>query len=319
VDGQAGRVARVRFLSSLEKNDKEIAVAPAGYMAGEVNLDGQAYRVALVDHSLSGRYDNVLRGDGSPDAAQGETYLAIDLNQDGRLESPGASASETFDLLPTLHVGNAYYRVQVAPDGSSIALTKAEPEFGMLDTGCADLGLALVGEYGFRRLSGSGGKWQIPAGWHAATDATLNRTDAAGTPWSLHGVSSWGRLAKFDTRAGQVLSLRAGPPLFVKVQPSGLQPNGMIHFALALVGQAGENYNAAPKRGGVPQPPRFRVLDEAGKALGAGVFNAGSEGTYSWCWWRVPAGVTGKYRVAVEGDFGPFEVARSEPEWFSIR
>jgi hypothetical protein len=319
VDGQAGRVARVRFLSSLEKNDKDIAVAPAGYVAGEVNLDGQAYRVALVDHSLSGRYDNVRRGDGTPESARGETYLAIDLNQDGRLEPPGASASETFDLLPTLHVGNAYYRVQVAPDGSSIALTDAKPDFSTLDTGCADLSLTLVGEYGFRRLSGSGGKWQVPAGWHAATDATLNRTDAAGTLWSLHGVSSWGRLTRFDTRAGQVLSLRAGPPLSVKVHPSGLQPNGMIHFALALVGQAGENYNAAPKRGGVPQPPRFRVFDEAGRAIGSGVFNPGTAGTYSWCWWRVPEGFKGKYRVAVEGDFGPFEIARSEPEWFSLR
>jgi hypothetical protein len=93
----------------------------------------------------------------------------------------------------------------------------------------------------------------------------------------------------------------------------------MIHFALALVGQAGESYNAAPKRGDVPQPPKFRVLDEAGKALGSGVFNPGTEGTYSWCWWRVPEGFKGKYRVEVEGDFGPFEIARGEPEWFSIR
>jgi hypothetical protein len=261
----------------------------------------------------------VRREEGTPESARGETYLAIDLNQDGRLEPPGASASETFDLLPALHVKDTYYSVLAAPDGSSIALAKAEPDFGTLDTGCADLGLALVGEYGFRELSGSGGKWRIPAGWHATTGATLNRSDGAGTPWSLHGVSSWGRLARFDIRAGQTFSLRAGPPLSVKVHPSGLQPNGMVHLALALVGQAGEDYNAAPKRGGVPQPPRFRVLDEAGRTLGSGVFNPGTDGTYSWCWWRVPAGVTGKYRVEVEGDWGPFEVMKGPPDWFSVQ
>jgi hypothetical protein len=93
----------------------------------------------------------------------------------------------------------------------------------------------------------------------------------------------------------------------------------MIHLALALVGQAGENYNAAPKRGGVPQPPRFRVFDEAGKALGSGVFNPGTEGTFCWCWWRVPEEFKGKYRVEVEGEWGPFEVLKGKPEWFRVQ
>lgn len=239
----------------------------------------------------------------------------ITIHPDGRAEVSSREATDASPKAPA-PAGPDAVRVQVAPDGSSISLTDAKPDFGTLDTGCADLSLVLVGEYGSRKLSGSGGKWQVPAGWHAATGATLTRSDAAGTLWSLHGVSSWGRLARFDVRAGQVLSLRAGPPLSVKVHPSGLQPNGMIHLALALVGQAGENYNAAPKRGGVPQPPKFRILDEAGKALGSGVFNAGSEGTYSWCWWRVPEGVKGKYRVEVENDWGPFEVTKTPQEWF---
>jgi beta-lactamase regulating signal transducer with metallopeptidase domain len=321
VNGKDRPAARVRFLCAADKYlaaNKDLAVAPAGYMAGEVSLDGQPYRVALVDHGLSGRYDNVLRGKREFGWLKEDTRLALDLNQDGDFpRSP--DTGETLPLLPALHVKDAYYSVRAAPDGSSIVLASAAPDFGTLDTGCADLSLALVGEYGFHKLSGSGGKWRIPAGWHAATGATLNRTDGAGTLWSLHGVSSWGRLARFDIRTGETLSLRAGSPLSVKVHPSGLQPNGMIHFALALVGQAGEDYNAAPKKGDVAQPPRFRVLDEAGRAIGSGVFNPGTEGTYSWCWWRVPEGFRGKYHVEVEGDWGPFEIARSEPEWFSAR
>ena len=319
---------RVRFLCVADKylaanKDRavapaDLAVAPAGYMAGKVSVDGQSYRVALVDHGLRGRYDNVLRGEREFGWLKEDTRLALDLNQDGDFPR-GPDTGETLPLLPTLHVKDAYYSVRAASDGSSIALASAAPDFGALDTGCADLGLALVGEYGFHKLSGSGGKWRVPAGWHAATGATLNRTDEAGTLWSLHGVSSWGRLARFDVPAGQALSLRAGSPLSVKVHPSGLQPNGMIHFALALVGQAGEDYNAAAKKGGIPQPPRFRVLDEAGRAIGSGVFNPGTEHTYSWCWWRVPEGFRGKYRVEVEGDWGPFEVIKAPLEWFSIQ
>jgi hypothetical protein len=44
-----------------------------------------------------------------------------------------------------------------------------------------------------------------------------------------------------------------------------------------------------------------------------------SERTYSWCWWRVPEGFKGKYRVEVEGDWGPFEVSKEPPEWFSVK
>jgi hypothetical protein len=33
----------------------------------------------------------------------------------------------------------------------------------------------------------------------------------------------------------------------------------------------------------------------------------------------LPEGFNNKYRVEVEGDFGPFEIAWSEPEWFSVR
>jgi hypothetical protein len=35
--------------------------------------------------------------------------------------------------------------------------------------------------------------------------------------------------------------------------------------------------------------------------------------------WRVPEGFKGKYRVEVEGDWGPFEVPKGKPEWFSVR
>jgi len=264
----------------------------------------------------------ILPGEAKPAATSAPVPVPVSTVPEKTPPAAGDARARTGQRIFPLKYqeADASEAVRAAPDGSSITLAKAEPEFGTLDTGCADLSLELVGEYGFRKLSGSGGKWQIPAGWHAATGATLSRSDAAGTLWSLHGVSSWGRLARFDVRSGQVLSLRAGPPLTVKVHPSGLQPNGMIHFALALVGQAGESYNAAPKRGDVPQPPRFRVLDEAGRALGSGVFNPGSEGTYSWCLWRVPEGFKGRCRIEVEGDWGPFEVSQADQEaWFSVK
>jgi len=322
VNGKAGSAVRVRFLCAGKGNVIDsgyLAVAPAGYMAENVSLNGQPYRVALVDHGLTGRYDNALQGERNPvPLTRCDTFMAFDLDQDGRLP-PIYDTGETLPLLPALHVKDAYYNVRVAPDGSSIALAKAEPDFGTLDTGCPDLGVVLIGEYGGHDLSGSDGKWRIPAGWHAAVGATLTRTDGAGTAWTLHGVSSWGRLARFKIRAGETLLLRAGTPLSVKVNATRLQRNGMIHLALALVGQGTEQYNAAARKGGVPQPPRFRVLNEAGEVLDSRDFNAGGKGTYCWCWWRVPEGFTGKYRVDVEGNWGPFEVKKGPPKWFSAK
>jgi len=269
--GKDGPSVRVRFIYY---NESMLAVIPAGYRAGEVTLDGQSYRVAVVDNYATGRYDNVLRLTDEKALWRWETLLAIDLNKDGEFQR-ATDAGETLPLLAGVHVKDAYYTVKVGTDGSSITLVKVEPQFGVLDAGCPDLNLVLLGDCGFHNLTGSGGKWRLPAGGYRSIGCSLTRTDAAGVKWTLRGGSGDGKLGKFEIRPGETFAAQGGPPLVVDMKKE-LLTNGTIGFTFALLGRDGEAYSpGAVKNGQRLPPPKFKILDESGKALAAGNFEYG--------------------------------------------
>lgn len=262
---------RARFVYC---NENMLAVIPAGYMAGEVRLDGQSYRVAVVDNYVTGRYDNVLRVTDEKALWRWETLLAIDLNQDGEFQR-ATDAGETLPLLAGVHVKEAYYAVKVATDGSSITLAKVEPQFGVLDAGCQDLNLMLLGDCGFHNLTGSGGKWRLPAGRYRSVECSLTRSDAAGAKWTLRGGSGDEKLGKFEIRPGETLAAQGGPPLVVDMKKE-LLTNGTVGFTFVLLGQDGEAYSpGAVKNGQRLPPPKFKILDGSGKVLAQGNFEYG--------------------------------------------
>jgi len=243
-------------------------------MAGEVKLDGQSYRVAVVDSHITGRYDNVLRLTDPKAWWRWETVLAIDLDQDGKFEQV-TTAGETLPLVAGVHVKDAYYSVKVAPDGSSITLAKVEPQFGVLDAGCPDLNLVLLGDGGFHNLAGSGGKWRLPAGGYRSIECRLARTDAAGATWTLRGGASDGKFGKFEIRPGETLTAQGGPPMVVNVKAEPPR-DGVVRLQFVLLSRDGGAYSPGPMKNGqrLP-PPRFKVFDGSGKILAQGNFEYG--------------------------------------------
>jgi len=269
--GKDGPSVQVRFIYY---NESMLAVIPAGYMAGEVKLDGQSYRVAVVDNYATGRYDNVLRLADEKALWRWETLLAIDLNQDGQFQR-ATDVGETLPLLAGVYVKDAYYTVKVATDGSSITLAKVEPQFGVLDAGCPDLNLVLLGDCGFHNLTDSGGKWRLPAGGYRSIGCSLTRTDAAGVKWTLRGGSGDGTFGKFEIRPGETLAAQGGPPMVVDMTKELLN-NGTVGFTFVLRGRDGEAYSPGPmKTGQRLPPPKFKILDGSGKILAQGNFEYG--------------------------------------------
>ena len=83
-----------------------------------------------------------------------------------------------------------------------------------------------------------------------------------------------------DLAKGQALSglksnkAKAGPPLVVKtdVQTGGFE----VSIGLVVKGQAGEKYVGGVKKNEQLQPPpRFKIIDKAGKVLTTGAFEYG--------------------------------------------
>jgi len=97
---------------------------------------------------------------------------------------------------------------------------------------------------------------------------SLSVTDENGDKWVLD-------LAKGQSLSGIKSSdKKPGPPLLIRtdVQMSGRNAS----IGLVIEGQAGEKYaGGARKNGRWLPPPRFKILDEAGKTLTNGVFKYG--------------------------------------------
>ncbi len=251
---------KVFFVSTRTGDNQRLGACVAGYMAGEVRLDGQAYRVAVIDNNLDGRYSTV-------DLDSQETWwqadaLALDLDQDGQF-----SATEVQPLTKAVHVKDAYYTV---PDGSSsIRFEKYEPRMGALDLGAADATLVAMSDRLCHNLTGLDGKWQVPEGRYGGELFSLSKTDAEGAKWTLKCLDL-GPLAKFEVRGGETTAIKIGPPLALKVD-AGQPQSGRIRLKLALVGKGGETYAVGVQKGGVrPEPPKVKVLDAAGKVLAEG-------------------------------------------------
>jgi hypothetical protein len=273
VSGSQGR-AGVKVWLQMLTSARPMFVSPTGYMMGEVKLAGQVYRVAAVSNGCDGRYDRVIQLPLSRSNPRQFDILAIDLNQEGEFDTDFATSVEVMSLPKMVRVKEAYYSIAMAPDGSSVRMAKIEPTMGTLDVGTADVEMVLLSEAGLLRFSSSGGKWQAPAGHYMTVRTQLLKTDAEGAKWMLLGSGS-GKMEGFEIRAGETRALRLGPPLKTRIETRAIG-DGSISISLALEGQTGEQYAPRAVKGGeMPQPPKLKILDEAGKILAQGNFEYG--------------------------------------------
>ncbi|MCX5654863.1 MAG: hypothetical protein NTY65_09480 [Planctomycetota bacterium] len=266
-DEKKAITAKVLFVSI--GNNQILGGRAAGYMGGAAILDGQTYRVAVLDKNLDGRYERAFGKDGTSQPLWRADAIAIDSNQDGKLRGDIGSG-EIMPLSKAVCVKGKYYLVEVAPDGSSIKFEKYEPKTGTLDIGTAAslTIMTLMSDTGMHSLSGSSGKWQVPEGRYACQNLQITKTDADGKTWTLIG-SDVGSLAKFEVRGGETTAIQIGPPLALKVDAQS--QGGQTTLNLVLVGKAGETYSIAPRKGTEqPLPPKVKVFDASGKVLAEG-------------------------------------------------
>jgi len=300
-NGEGAPTVKVMFVSSkfvehpgysvppgAETYDYNLGVRAAGYMAGDVKLDGQTYRVAVLDKNVNGRYECAFGKDAVSQPWWRADAIAIDSDQDGKF-SDATGSEEIMPLSKAVCVKGKYYRVEVAPDGSSIKFDKHEPKMGTLDIGTA-ASLTLMSDTAMYNLSGADGKWQVPEGRYTSRYLSITKTDAEGKVWTLSG-HDMGPLAKFEVRGSETASIQIGPPLSLKVDAVGPQSSGEVArtidgvtvsiagppsgdnvvLNLALVGKAGETYSVAPCKGTEQSlPPKVKILDASGNVLAEG-------------------------------------------------
>jgi len=236
-----------------------ISVAPAGFYSGKVTIGEKAYAVALTDLNLDGR----LLGR--------QDTLALDLNGSGDFEP---LASEIMPLSDMVRVENAYYSVEAEADGSAIRLKKITPESGTLAVEDPCVQFTVLGHVGMFSLEASDSSWKLPVGKYTTALVKLAVKDEEENVWILPCVRLPSEMRELDIRKGETVALAIGPPLTLAtdVSPRG----GSVLIGVNLTGRAGERYlPGAFKNGEMLEPPKFRILDEAGHELAADSFQYG--------------------------------------------
>jgi len=248
---------------------------PAFYREGQVVLDGKTYRIAVVDSDFDGRYNKSFVPPAENSRQAGCDVFAIDLNGSSKFDYGEPGESEIMPLSRLVRVNQDYYRIHVAEDGSTVEFRRAEPAFGMLDVGGEEVQLSLWSDAARQRLTGSGGRWRLPAGRYAVVSLELTETDSAGNRWTFKtSKAGTGKLGDFQIRPGESTSFRIGPPFQIRTSMERSGENALVGFYLE--GQAGELYIPGGTRNGTTVPePEFKIINSSEQVVGSGRFKYG--------------------------------------------
>ena len=250
---------------------------PAYYRCGKVRLGGCIYKVAVVDGDYDGQFGSVVSV-----PVQGIWHLprcdvfAIDRNRDGKFEISLGAQSEVAPLSRLLLLDGRYYAVNVAGDGSSLALTLAEPVQGQLavEPRDAKLQLRLWSDAADQYLSPGDTRWNLPVGRYQTLSGVLSLQDSAGNEWTFT-TATFGELAAFEIRPDETTRVRVGPPFLVAARVKQVDRE-WVPINLSIVGCAGEEYQASVQcNGRRPPEPAFQIVDEKGTVLVTDKFQYG--------------------------------------------
>jgi len=153
-----------------------------------------------------------------------------------------------------------------------VTFAKADPKFGTLDFGGGGADVLAFSEFGVQRIRPAEGKARLAAGKYWPVMITLKRADKDGAEWSLQGRG--GGTSGFDVPADQTVPFKVGPPLVARTEFRRVGDQALI--GLSLAGQGGEQYAPGAMKGqSRTDPPKFEIVDAAGKVLQAGQFEYG--------------------------------------------
>ena len=270
---EQGDQAEIRVMMQDFGPDMTLArLFPAYVLTGRITVGGRAYDVSFVDADYNGRSAEPFE----PGKGYRCDMMSIDLNRDGKVMpvSVAGRQSEVFPVPKIISLDGRWYRLTIDPAAPALNVEEIEPEFGHLDLGDAWVDVELWSDSGIHTLRTGKAPWRLPAGTYSAVTLELWTRGEAGKEWRLSSARSPGDMEAFTIEPNATTSFRAGPPLTDRVTVTG--GGGMVSIQLAVVGQAGEEYEVGASCGPDQQPaPQFRILDEAGNVLLSDKFEYG--------------------------------------------
>ncbi len=243
------------------------------FRTGTLLLNGQIYKVAVVDGDYDGLFNTTISLPWEGDLSRfGCDVFAIDLNHDGTFDTSLYNQSEIMPLSQMVRIKDTYYAIDITLDGKALALSETKPEFGMLsvDVNGMNVELGLCSDTAHQHLRGH--QWELPVGTYQATHLILAKSDGSGDIWlstslfPLASTADLDSLTSFAIKPNQTTSLKIGPPFIVKAEVQVINREEVL-IRPFVMGCAGEMYSADIARYRHSPDRKLKIMAEDGTVL----------------------------------------------------
>lgn len=257
------------------------AVSDITWAHGRVTLGGRTVRLGIWGN-LTGRFDrrvelpkSVAPDGEAPPIIPEACQLLLDIDGNGRFDDlrPFYVRPEHRWLTRLIRFEGAYYDVKVAADGRSVRITPSTARVGTLALPADVESATLTGPEFAVFVTNQDQRAELPAGRYSV-DACIYRTN---------GVKVWvgGRTPDgvIDVKPDHADPLRVGPPFEMRVTCEPARPTDALvsvpgspghemSISLSLFDGAGRRVRGLQDAYGKrPPPPRFKIVDQAGKTV----------------------------------------------------
>jgi hypothetical protein len=236
----------------------------AGYYEGVVAFGDQKRRIAVVDADGNGLYNDWFKGD---EQAGDRVVIGRDPTDKG---GGGAKAEP---LARYVLVGDRYWQMDVAPDGSSLAVQALNRPTGTIRVSQKNCALTLSNEDCLLQVQATDGVARVPTGKYRLIGCHYQLAESVNRVWRFSSLNTSGTMV--DVPAEGEVKLAMGPPFEPKVTVT-IPEEGHLALSISLAGAGGEMVNSVQLATmGRPPRPQARILDSSGRELGLVDFHFG--------------------------------------------
>ena len=232
---------------------------------GKAVFGGRQYKIAIADLNSNGLFNDIEKG-----IFRGDRFF-VDLDGNGKFKHPSFYPSpgveEGFPYGKYTRIDGKWYSIKATPDGTTIQITPAKPQFG---TVLAQKNIETVDLYSdiqSQRLRFSEGSAEAITGTYDLAVIQLSKLN-----WTCRGTFRSDRpqvtiVQGVETRIDDVFPLR------VSIEPTAKSPSDVVQLKPTITGANGGSYNCP--RSNTRPVGSFEVHDLKGQVITSEKFEYG--------------------------------------------
>jgi len=207
---------------------------------GKANFGDRQYKIAIADLNSNGLFNDVEKG-----IFRGDRFF-VDLDGDGKFQHSSRSSKpeEGFPYSKYTHIDGKWYSVQATPDGTTIQISPAQPEFGTVLAQNNIETVDLYSDIQSQRLHFSEGSAEAITGTYDLALIQLSKLD-----WKCQGTfrSEWPQVT---IKPGVETQIDDVFPLLVSIEPTAKSASDVVQLKPMITGANGGSYRCPNGMGG---------------------------------------------------------------------